>query len=600
VSGSNFRPLLLSVLASTIAGVLFAVLVGGPQALIFLALGPVMAGVTLLDRTIEKRQQAKQTLRQVAAAIQSSPSPLEFIYRQPLASTWWQVGLDPPSPRLMRLGQRLLTAREIVAWGGSRVVNELVAVDARGGIELHGPPAVCQAVLLALRLNRAVVYAPHEDAPTLAMGADDQSLSARWVLGLDSRGRGLLTDRVHPDVSSISFDADALAHVYEPLVRALEVPAHICQLSDLALGSQSPHMLVAGMTGSGKTEFLVAWMSHLATVTSADELAIAVIDFKGGGSFGRLRALEHVRHIVSDLEPQALCAALEGLTAQIQHRERVMREHGVPDISSVPTGSRPPKLLLVVDEYRALVEEYPDFQSALADIAARGRALGMHLVVSSQQFGGHSSDALIANIHTKIVFRTSSAAEASQLLGSPAFGVVSFSPGQALVARPGRGIENLSFELFSNVRDEGSLSVEPGGGVKTERHMPQWLEPSPSRAVPAPSTVEGPPAEIRLAPATIMCCLSVKPSPGAFALMAFCSVSVQIFCPGPLCATWLKLVTRMPPESPSNLTTLGMRWCVLLRQSRSDSSFLISTRSSRACRRSGERSLSNWSSLAPS
>ena len=487
MSGSSFRPLLLSVLASTIAGVLFAMLVGGPQALIFLALGPMMVCVALLDRAIEKRQQAKQRLRELGTALQASPAPVEFIYRQPLASTWWQVGLDAPSPRLMRLGQRRRRAREIVAWGGSREVTELVAVDAQGGIELHGPPAVFQAVMLALRLNRARVYAPHEAVPSLVLGVDEDAPSARWVLRIDSRAKAVLTDRVHPEVAPISFEVDVLDRVYEPLVRAMEVPSRTCHLADLELEGQCPHTLIAGMTGSGKTEFLIAWMSQLAALTSADELAIAIIDFKGGGSFERLRSLSHVRHIVTDLEPQAIRAALEGLSAQVEHRERVMREHGVPSISSVPTSSRPPRLLLVVDEYRALIEEYPEFRSALADVAARGRALGMHLVVSSQQFVGLTAETLIANIHTRIVFRISNPAEASQLVGSPAPGVDSFAPGEAIVARPGRGIENLSFEMHSGLP---VASFSPGDGDESWREdppRPLWLEPTLPPRVPAPS-----------------------------------------------------------------------------------------------------------------
>jgi len=504
VSGSSFRPLLLSVLASTIAGVLFAMLVGGPQALIFLALGPVMVSVTLLDRAIEKRQQAKRTLLEVAATLEASPSPLDFIYRQPLASTWWQVGLDAPSPRLMRLGQRSVTAREIVAWGGSRTVTELVAVDARGGIELHGQPALCQAVMLALRLNRARVYAPQEDAPALELGADDDSLTARWLLRVESRTYAELTDRLQPQVSPISFEVDALDRVCEPLVRAMEVPSRTCRLSDLVLDSQSPHMLVSGMTGSGKPEFLVAWIAHLAALASAAELAVAIIDFKGGGSFGRLRALSHVRHIVTDLEPQAIRAALEGLTSQIEFRERMMREHGVPNISPVPAESRPPRLVLVVDEFRALVEDYPEFRGALADIAARGRALGMHLIVSSQQFGGHATDALLANIHTRVVFRTSSPAEASQLVGSPAPGVESFAPGEAIVARPGHGIESLSFEMHAQasmanvIRREGGEGGEGGESLLESQPTPLWLEPTAPLPVPGSVTAGIRPAEIPL------------------------------------------------------------------------------------------------------
>jgi S-DNA-T family DNA segregation ATPase FtsK/SpoIIIE len=352
-----------------------------------------------------------------------------------------------------------------------------VAVELTGGLDLAGPDHIIEAVMLALRCNRAVQYSPDEPAPGLSLG----SRSARWSLRVDSCGRGVLVDRVNADAHPLSFEVDLLEPQAELAVRALESVTVGCRLSDLVLSRECPHALVSGMTGSGKTEFLVSWLFHMAESASPDELAIAIVDFKGAGAFARLKLLPHLRHLVSDLEPRALVATVEGIQAQLLMRERRLAQWGVSDVVQLPVAERPPRCVLVIDEYRAVVEAYPAFRSLVADIAMRGRALGINLIVCTQSFSALSVDALLSNVQLRVLFRASDPGEARLLLGASHASSGQLLPGHALVAGKSQEVMRLEFTLASPMPRQCEPAL-----VTVQR--PLWLEPRASSELPRAST----------------------------------------------------------------------------------------------------------------
>jgi hypothetical protein len=451
-----------------------AVLVGGAAGWTFALVGPLMAAALLGERLFERRDAARGRVAEAVALATTVPSAQGWMQVFPPALTWWQAGLNQPVDQRVRVGVRRLTARELAPGAGRQRIEIPVLIDISGGPEIHADSRVIELVTRALRANRGRVYDPVDDVPPINVGASaSQPSQRRWFLNVDPLGVGVLHDRLglQPEVGQI--EVDVLGADWEESVVALEMASRVVGVNDLDLAVDGPHALVSGVTGSGKTEFLIAWLRAMAANLPVEALAIAIIDFKGGGSFGRLARLPHIRHIVSDLDPHGLETALEGVRALLETREKLLARHGVPHVQDLPQHARVPRVVIVVDEFRALIEAFPAYGQVLNDVAARGRALGIHVVLSTQRFTATASDALLANCNLRVVFRTGDRAESLALLGVPTAFTAGLRPGHALVHR-GRGVEALTFSLV----EVNTPTSEPG---ESQGAMPLWLEPLPSR-----------------------------------------------------------------------------------------------------------------------
>lgn len=184
----------------------------------------------------------------------------------------------------------------------------------------------------------------------------------------------------------------------------------------LDLVVDGPHAVVIGVTGSGKSELLTTWIAGLCRGRSPQQVALLLVDFKGGRTFDALAGLPHVTGVLTDLDEAQALRAVESLRAEVCHRERVLASLGARDVAEAGDGLG--RLVIVVDEYAALVAAYPQLHDLFADIAARGRALGMHLVLASQRAGGAFRDGVLANAPLRIAFRVTDAADARAVLGT--------------------------------------------------------------------------------------------------------------------------------------------------------------------------------------
>ncbi|WP_221585731.1 FtsK/SpoIIIE domain-containing protein [Microbacterium sp. G2-8] len=184
------------------------------------------------------------------------------------------------------------------------------------------------------------------------------------------------------------------------------------------LVADGPHAVVVGTTGAGKSEFLTTWIASLAATTSPSELVFLLGDFKGGTAFEHLRALPHVSGVLTDLDGGGARRAVEGLRAEIRRRERAIAGAGARDVTDPRVGLA--RLVIVVDEFAALLQEHPDLHAVFTDVAARGRALGMHLVLGTQRAAGVLRDALIANCPLRVSLRVAEDRESTQIIGSDA------------------------------------------------------------------------------------------------------------------------------------------------------------------------------------
>ncbi|MEI7886065.1 MAG: FtsK/SpoIIIE domain-containing protein [Actinomycetes bacterium] len=176
----------------------------------------------------------------------------------------------------------------------------------------------------------------------------------------------------------------------------------------LDLRADGPHALIAGTTGSGKSELLRSLVASLALHHSPDRLSFLLIDYKGGAAFRSLSSLPHTVGLITDLSPLLAKRALISLRAEVRYRESQLAQLGVADLAEAPLDSSakvPPALVVVVDEFAALSRELPEFVDGLVDLSQRGRSLGMHLVLATQRPAGVITDAIRANTALRIALR---------------------------------------------------------------------------------------------------------------------------------------------------------------------------------------------------
>lgn len=240
----------------------------------------------------------------------------------------------------------------------------------------------------------------------------------------------------------------------------------------LDLVADGPHALVAGTTGSGKSELLQALVLGLALRHPPAELVLVLLDFKGGAGLRPCWSLPHVVGRVTDLDPEQATRALEALAAELRRREAVLAAAGVADVedlrgNSAPPATQPlPRMLVVVDEFRALAEDLPEFVPALVRLAAQGRSLGMHLVLATQRPGGAVTAQMRANLALRVCLRVTEAADSADVVDGPEAARISpGTPGRAVV-RGADGVPRLIQAVWPALRT-------PGGPLRRAR---PWAE----------------------------------------------------------------------------------------------------------------------------
>ena len=185
----------------------------------------------------------------------------------------------------------------------------------------------------------------------------------------------------------------------------------ICYL-DLHEKYHGPHGLIAGTTGSGKTELLKTLILSLALQYSPEEIGFFLIDFKGGGMSSDFCNLPHMMGQISNLSGNQIQRAMIALKSENRRRQHLFHQAGVSHIDeyrkSYKRGqvSTPmPHLLVIIDEFAELKKEAPEFLKELISVAQVGRSLGMHLILSTQRPGGLVDDHIWSNSRFRICLR---------------------------------------------------------------------------------------------------------------------------------------------------------------------------------------------------
>lgn len=206
----------------------------------------------------------------------------------------------------------------------------------------------------------------------------------------------------------------------KPSLRAL-VGQSSLDAMHLDLRSHGPHALVGGTPGSGKSEFLQAWVLGMAAEYSPDRLTFLFVDYKGGAAFADCIKLPHCVGLVTDLSQHLVRRALTSLRAELKHREHVLNQKKAKDLLELERRGDPecpPALVLVIDEFAALVGEIPEFLDGVVDIAQRGRSLGIHVIMATQRPAGVIRDNLRANTNLRIALRMADEVDSNDVIGS--------------------------------------------------------------------------------------------------------------------------------------------------------------------------------------
>jgi S-DNA-T family DNA segregation ATPase FtsK/SpoIIIE len=348
----------------------------------------------------------------------------------------------------------------------------LIAVGA-GAVDL--PPGLGTVTSLRHR-GSAVVDAgsPVHVVPELASAAEAGAWAERMAAaarraGLD-RSAALPTRVELSELATVGADPSDRSCLRAPVGVADEGPLEL----DLAAG---PHALVAGTSGSGKSEFLVSWIASLSAAYGPDRLAFLLVDFKGGAAFDPVAALPQVTGVVTDLAEGMAGRAVASIRAELRHREHLLASAGARDLARLPDEVVLPRLVVVVDEFQAMVERFPDLGAVIADVAARGRSLGVHLVLASQRPNGVVRESVTANCGIRVSLRVLQRADSIAVVGTDeAASLDPAAPGRA-VADTGDG-RRVRFQ--SAIADAAAIrrARERHAGAPAPRRP--WLDPLPA------------------------------------------------------------------------------------------------------------------------
>lgn len=211
----------------------------------------------------------------------------------------------------------------------------------------------------------------------------------------------------------------------------IDEDGELCYL-DLHQLAHGPHGLIAGMTGSGKSELIATYILSMAVSYSPEEVAFALIDYKGGGTATVFRTLPHVAGVITNLDGSSVQRALISIQSELKRRQRLFQETGmrlnssITDIYEYQRCYRSkqvqeplPHLLIIVDEFAELKTQQPDFMKELDSAARLGRSLGIHLILATQKPSGVVDDQIWSNTNFRLCMRVQDPRDSQDMLKRP-------------------------------------------------------------------------------------------------------------------------------------------------------------------------------------
>lgn len=233
---------------------------------------------------------------------------------------------------------------------------------------------------------------------------------------------------------------------------------------DLHDKAHGPHGLVAGTTGSGKSEILQTYILSVATLFHPYEVAFLIIDFKGGGMVNQFKNLPHLLGAITNIDGKEIDRSLKSIKAELQKRQHLFAAADVNHIDKYikkykagEVSQALPHLVIIVDEFAELKAEQPEFMKELISAARIGRSLGVHLILATQKPSGQVNEQIWSNSRFKLCLKVQSREDSNEVLKSPL---------AAEIQEAGRAYlqvgNNEIFELFQSAYSGASEKVAEG------------------------------------------------------------------------------------------------------------------------------------------
>lgn len=252
------------------------------------------------------------------------------------------------------------------------------------------------------------------------------------------------------------------SQVFKSMAAPLGVSKTGVVFLDLHDKAHGPHGLVAGTTGSGKSEVLQTYILAMSTLYHPYEVAFLIIDFKGGGMVNQFKKLPHLLGAITNIDGKEINRSLKSIKAELQKRQRLFAEADVNHIDkyikkfkSGETQNPLPHLIIIVDEFAELKAEQPEFMKELISAARIGRSLGVHLILATQKPSGQVNEQIWSNSRFKLCLKVQSQEDSNEVLKSPL---------AAEIKEPGRAYlqvgNNEIFELFQSAYSGASEKTD--------------------------------------------------------------------------------------------------------------------------------------------
>lgn len=200
-----------------------------------------------------------------------------------------------------------------------------------------------------------------------------------------------------------------------------------------------PHGLVAGMTGSGKSEMVQSWILSMAMQFSPQDVSFVLIDFKGTGLILPFMKLPHLAGTISDLDKN-ISRNLIALNSELARRKRLFDAAGVNKISdylklykSGRVSEPMPYLFVVIDEYAEFKAQFPEFTNQINSLFRTGRSIGVHIILLTQNPSGVVSAESESNVRFRWCLKVVSTAASKEVLGGHEEAAFVRQPGRAYV-----------------------------------------------------------------------------------------------------------------------------------------------------------------------